>query len=119
MTAAMSREAAHAAIVLILSDVPAGYRFTDVADDILDALWPDEPAGSSTHPINEEDLKIGYFHVSSDPVNQGPRGVTLIHVPTGTVVHKWAERSRLENTARALHELRLILEDDEPPTEPP
>jgi hypothetical protein len=34
----MSRGAAHAAIVLILSDVPAGYPFRDIADDILDAI---------------------------------------------------------------------------------
>lgn len=40
----MDRGAAHAAIVLILSDVPKGYRFTDIADDILDAIWPDPAA---------------------------------------------------------------------------
>jgi hypothetical protein len=35
----MNRDEAHAAIVLILSDMPRDYKFTDAADDILDATW--------------------------------------------------------------------------------
>lgn len=39
----MDRDAAHAAIVLTLTNYlppPDAIRFSDVADDILDATWP-------------------------------------------------------------------------------
>lgn len=39
----MDRGAAHAAIVLILNR-PIGDRYSDIADEILDAIWPDPAA---------------------------------------------------------------------------
>ena len=60
----------------------------------------------------ESDLKIDLFHVKTDPVNQGPRGVSITHVPTGTVAEAWNGKSQLENKATALTALRLALEEE-------
>lgn len=38
----MDRGAAHAAIVLILNTPRKRYFYSDIADDILDAIWPDQ-----------------------------------------------------------------------------
>lgn len=64
-------------------------------------------------PLREEDLKFSYFHVKSDPVHHGPRGVSIEHLPTGTVAEAWNEKSQLENKAQALQALRLALEDSD------
>lgn len=55
---------AHAAIVLILSDMPRDYRFTDAADDILDAIWP-EPA--TTQPATCHDDPKPAHHPKQPP----------------------------------------------------
>jgi hypothetical protein len=51
-TSKMSRSQAHQAILLILTSIPRDYRFTDAADDILDAIWP-QPSDLSDYTNQE------------------------------------------------------------------
>src|SRR4249919_460104 len=49
----VNRNQAHAKICLILSDRPADYRVRDMADDIVDAIWPPNPWQAITHSGEE------------------------------------------------------------------
>ena len=64
---------------------------------------PDPPV------LREEDLSISFFTTRDQPLHEGPRGVRITHIPTGYGVSSGKGRSRLENTDRALKNLRSRL----------
>ena len=55
--------------------------------------------------LQEKDLEVTMIHEKGQPVNQGPRGIRITHLPTGLTATSVADVSQLENKAIAIREL--------------
>ena len=71
-----------------------------------------EPDAQLPTEIRREDLEVARYHTPIQPVNRGPVGVKMRHIPTGLVVDVAQRESAVENMALALDELRQLLIED-------
>lgn len=58
--------------------------------------------------LKEEDLLFEPFFAKDQPVNQGPRGIKLTHIPSGVSTSSSTKKSQLENKEVALKRLRSL-----------
>lgn len=62
--------------------------------------------------LREEDLKVEHYRTGHEPVNVGPVGVKIVHLPTGIGRQSESKLSQLENTEVAMRALREAVDKE-------
>jgi hypothetical protein len=66
-------------------------------------------AVNGTPRIENGDLRVEPYFAIGQLVNEGPRGVTITHVPTGLVASCYENRSQLMNKVQCMRELHAAI----------